>query len=197
MGQEVGTIVVAALAQVDLVADPAPVAFGAVAGLRLVWRLHLSRRRRQVLRFAQLEHASQRDVLLDPGPTQHLDRRQEAQRRRGRRPVDRLQQAHAISADQGRVRLARLVPARQTVFLDAAAIALEPLRRRDGPQPVGGLGRDRVQGGPQGLGHLLQAAQHAQGAQHVGRVGTLATAQLEVAARLAGCEQGVEQVPLG
>lgn len=36
-----------------------------------------------------------------------------------------------------------------------------------------------------------------QGAQHVGRVGTLATAQLEVAVRLARCEQGVEQVQFG
>ena len=83
---------------------------------------------------------------------------------------------------------------RHVIIASPPAIALQPGRIGVHAQPLGGRGRQGIQGSPQRLGHAFETVQGADGPEHMGGVGALpapGAQQLQVTAQR---QKGVEQM---
>ena len=132
-----------------------------------------------------------------PDAAQHRDRGQRGEALWRAVPRHRLKQAVAVLADLSRVGLPLGPGLGQPRVLDPAAVALEPVRRRERAQPVRLHRRDGVQGRTQRLGHQLDPVEVAHGGEHVRGVGALPAARLEQAERPCGVQHAREQALAG
>ena len=78
MRDEVRTIVIAGLSQLDLIADPGRAPLFAITCLMIVGRTNKARRRRNILVAAPAQLAILIEIILDPNLTQQLDGRDAA-----------------------------------------------------------------------------------------------------------------------
>ena len=122
-----------------------------------------------------------------PDPAQHLDQR----RRRGARAAasaasSAVEQGEAVLAHRsGRTPRGRLALRGRRLSSIAAAVPLEPLGPGHAPQPLRGDVASSFSAAAERLGQQLQAVQHADRGQDVGRVGALPAAGLDQPQRLA------------
>jgi hypothetical protein len=151
--------------------------------------LYLVGRGRQLLWAAQPKLSLDDDELHTPDAPEQVNRWELCQYLWRVRCPKRLQQSLAIGTDGGGVRQACLPSAGQPIVFDAAAIALVPFWRRDGPQPVWRFCREGIQNRAECLGHAFEPVEHPQRAQDVGGVGLLSPPGFQPAVFTAHGEQ--------
>jgi hypothetical protein len=111
--------------------------------------------------------------------------------------VNGLEQTLTVFTDARRECLPRRFGLGQVRVLDPTAVALDPLRWHPPRQPLRREGRQRIQGGPEGLPDALEAIQHPHSGEAVRRIGALPAARLEHAGLPGALQQGVQSPLLG
>ena len=132
-----------------------------------------------------------------PHAAQRVDDRERSQSGRRVVGVHGVEHGVPVGADLDGARGTAVLALGQARVLDAAAVALEPLRLGQCADPIGGLGGKRVERGPDGLGGELQPVHLPDVGDDVSGVGPLAAPLAEEAPVAAGVEDAVEQHLLG
>jgi hypothetical protein len=196
MRNQVRTLIVTALGDMQLVAGPIGLALVAEACVCIIGRDNQERVGRQLLVCAPAQSCVLEGVLLHPNAPQRLDRLYLSQVWRHLRSAERLHQSYAILADGQGQRAAFGQVARQAEIIEAGLIALDPGWVEDLAQPDWSDRRQHVQCLAHRLADTLQPIERANGGQHVGRIGTLFAARDQQATRFEHGEQGVEELLL-
>jgi hypothetical protein len=103
--------------------------------------------------------------------------------------VQRVEEVEAILAHGLRIGVAFGLPLRQPRILDPFAIPCIPGQGGQSLEPGGGHGGEFVERGAQRLGHEFKTVHHADGGEHMGRVGALASTGREEPQRATPLQQ--------
>lgn len=164
LSDQAGQVVIAGLRQMDLVARPMHFPLGGEPRLRLIRRLNmLTGRRRRIWVAPRIPSIRSAQIFLLPYPLQQRDLPQGTQGDGRLWPCQVDEEPSTIRAHLLRLRRPFCLAAGQAIGLNPSAVALVPVQRDMRLQPAGRFFRQRIEGGPQGLGHALKPREDSQG----------------------------------
>src|SRR5450755_660054 len=194
---QVRSVRIACLCQMDFVADPFQSTLGAVARLRVVRRSNELSRRRHIRYLSPTQLARLPSKLLRPQSAQYDHRWYLRQPGFLLCRIDCRQQLLAIGCDHPRQVLAGSFRFGQMVVFRSTAVTLIPLRWRKGPKPIGSHHGKLIQCGAQRLHDTFQPIEGADGGHYMSRIGALATTRFDQVEFFEAVEQRVQQQQFG